>query len=505
MKNSILRLSAFLLLALIIHGCNELYDSSQEPMQLDQVPGLTIAIEKVLPVMDLQDRITGAFFRNPEVVGTGTGIDENGNPAIVVYTLSKVEQRSDVTIENVGRGERPTALPLSVDKVPVIAKVTGMFKAYADDPTAWFPRPVPIGVSTGHTDITAGTIGCRVSDTQGNVFALSNNHVYANSNNASIGDNVLQPGPYDGGSDPGDAIGTLYDYQPISFSEDNEMDAAIALVTTSTVGTSTPSSGYGTPSSTIKTATIGLKVKKYGRTTGYTFGEISELNVTVDVCYESRGPYNCVKLARFVNQVTITPGTFSSGGDSGSLIVTDDGKNDPVGLLFAGSSTHTIANPIGVVLSRFGVTIDNESGGVDNNPPTAGFTYTADGLTAYFTDQSSDSDGTLAAWDWSFGDGTTSTKQSPSHTYAADGDYTVSLTVTDNDGATGSTSKDVTVSENSVGDIILTATGYKVRGVRYVDLAWTGAAGTVDIYRNNVIIAKASDGSYTDNLGRVSG
>lgn len=505
MKNSILKLSAFLLLALIIHGCNELYDPSQEQMQLDQVPGLTIAIEKVKPVMDLQDRITGAFFRNPEVVGTGTGIDENGNPSIVVYTLSKVEQRADVTIENVGRGERPTALPLAVDKVPVIAKVTGMFKAYADDPTSWFPRPVPIGVSTGHTDITAGTIGCRVKDSQGNVFALSNNHVYANSNEASIGDNVLQPGPYDGGSDPGDAIGTLYDYQPISFSENNEMDAAIALVSSSTVGTATPPSGYGTPSSSIKTATIGLKVKKYGRTTGYTFGAISELNVTVDVCYESRGPVNCVKLARFVNQVTITPGTFSSGGDSGSLIVTDDGNNDPVGLLFAGSSTHTIANPIGVVLSRFDVSIDNGSGVVVNYPPTADFTYTADGLTVNFTDQSSDPDGNIVARAWDFGDGSTSTVQNPSHTYAAGGNYPVSLLVTDNEGATGSTSKDVTVSENIVGDIILTATGYKVRGVRYVDLAWTGATGTVDIYRNNVIIATGSDGSFTDNLGRVSG
>ncbi|MBS0011050.1 MAG: hypothetical protein KFF49_06555, partial [Bacteroidales bacterium] len=255
MKTSISKFSVFLLLAMFLHGCSESYDSRTDFLPLEEAPGISIAAEKVQEVMDLQDRVTEALFRNPEVVGTGTGIDEHGKPAIVVYTLTKVEQRADITIENVGMGERPTALPVSIDRVPVVAKVTGMFKAYSDDPTAWFPRPVPIGVSTGHPDITAGTIGCRVKDSKGNVFALSNNHVYATSNNATIGDNVLQPGPYDGGSESEDVIGTLYAYEPISFSEDNEMDAAIALVSTSTVGTATPSDGgYGTPSSIIAAA-----------------------------------------------------------------------------------------------------------------------------------------------------------------------------------------------------------------------------------------------------------
>jgi PKD repeat protein len=81
-----------------------------------------------------------------------------------------------------------------------------------------------------------------------------------------------------------------------------------------------------------------------------------------------------------------------------------------------------------------------------NTPPTADFTYTAIGLSVDFTDQSTDSDGSVVAWSWNFGDGATSTAQNPSHTYAASGAYSVTLIVTDDDGAMDTTSKTVTVS-----------------------------------------------------------
>jgi len=228
-------------------------------------------------------------------------------------------------------------------------------------PLLWCERPVPIGVSTGHPDITAGTIGCRVTDGT-NVYALSNNHVYANSNNADIGDNVLQPGRVDGGVDPDDTIGTLAAFEPIVFGPRgiNTIDAAIAEiiidnvdgVDTPRVGNATPSDGYGTPSSDIfEGDLLNLEVQKYGRTTGQTYGAVDSINATVKVRY-GRG------FAIFENQIVITPGTFSSGGDSGSLIVTDDLNYNPIGLLFAGSSTMTVANPIGEVLEAFSVDID---------------------------------------------------------------------------------------------------------------------------------------------------
>jgi hypothetical protein len=94
---------------------------------------------------------------------------------------------------------------------------------------------------------------------------------------------------------------------------------------------------------------------KYGRTTGLTKGSVYAVNATINVGYGSG-------VAVFKEQIIITPGKFSAGGDSGSLIVVQRGANArrPIGLLFAGSSMFTVANPIGAVLTRFGVTIDGD-------------------------------------------------------------------------------------------------------------------------------------------------
>jgi hypothetical protein len=382
-----------------------------------------------------QERHTKRLMAIEGVEGTAIGLDENDALAVKVFTA--------------GPGVR--GIPKDLDGVPVHTVVSGKIYALVD-PTARFPRPVPTGVSTGHPNITAGTIGCRVKDSAGNVYALSNNHVYANENRASIGDNVLQPGAYDGGVDPGDAIGTLYDFEPILFGMFgvNIIDAAIALCSTGTLDNKTPDDGYGIPSSTTAAAYINQAVQKYGRTTRLTTGTVTAVNGIFLVRYSR-------SFAMFFGQIVIEPGSFSAGGDSGSLIVTDDLACNPVGLLFAGSDTTTIANPIDLVLLRFGVTIDDSSTEPpQNQPPTADFSWTASDLAVDFTDQSSDSDGSVVAWNWNFGDVGTSTAQNPSHTYAAAGTYAVILTVTDDVGATSSTSQSVTVTAPS-GGVTVTA------------------------------------------------
>ncbi len=320
--------------------------------------GLQIAIE-------VQERHTDALISMEGVVGTAVGVRGDGEPVIKIFT------------ETAGI----PGLPRKLDGVPVVVQVTGKIFARhhrtghsggpgnteespdngSSDPCTITRcvRPVPIGVSTGHPAITAGTIGARVTDGI-DVYALSNNHVYADEadeyDTNLLGGPVIQPGTYDGGSTPADDIGTLYDFVPIDFSGgDNRVDAAIALVLfdpslTPVLGTATPSDGYGTPKSGIGVAArVNQKVMKYGRTTGLTQGRVDAINAIVNVGYASG-------TARFTGQIIIRPGGFSAGGDSGSLIVSNErgsDKREPVALLFAGSSFFTVANPIGAVLNAF--------------------------------------------------------------------------------------------------------------------------------------------------------
>ena len=209
-------------------------------------------------------------------------------------------------------------------------------------------RPALGGVSVGHFRITAGTIGCLV--TKGHaLFILSNNHVLANVNRASIGDPILQPGPFDGGRVPADVIAKLSEYIPINFAAPNEVDCAIAQTSPSLVTPGNKCFAVGSPHQRCR---LNLLVRKCGRTTQFTRGRITDCNATVRVGYGPAGT------AVFRNQIIIqslTAGPFSRPGDSGSLIVTD--RRRPVGLLFAGSASHTVANPITAVLAALDVRI----------------------------------------------------------------------------------------------------------------------------------------------------
>ncbi len=302
-----------------------------------------------------QNQHTPRLMALPGVVGTAIGGDAQGQWAVSVYTAHGAV----------------AGIPDKLDGVPVTVEVTGPFFAVEPKakkpgggggltPTSRWPRPVPIGVSTGNEfECSAGTIGCRVKAGT-NVYALSNNHVYALENNASVGDIIAQPGLYDTGClyNSNNFLGNLSTWVPIDFNGgSNTVDAAIALTSTANLGNATPSNGYLTPNSVTVAAFVGQAVQKYGRTSSLTKGTVNGTSATITVNYGVAGT------ATFVNQIVVTSRrAFIRAGDSGSLLVTNDANANPVGLLFAGNTpgTYSVANQIDLVLTAFGVTVDGK-------------------------------------------------------------------------------------------------------------------------------------------------
>ena len=334
--------------SLIWLGCSDQGEPFESPQPAPQFG--VVQQQDVERAIAVQERYTRALMRTPGIVGTAVGRLPNGRAMIRVFV------------------ERPNApeLPAALEGVLVVREVSGRFVAVSNPTTR--ARPAPLGFSVGHYAISAGTIGARVIDASTNVYILSNNHVLANSNNAQIGDPILQPGPFDGGTLQNDQIATLSAFYPIDFGYpgQNRMDAAIARTSATDVLNATPGDdGYGAPSGAIygdgdsdgffdnKSALLGLPVIKYGRTTQQTQGQVTGINAELFVCYD---PF-CFSVATYQDQLIVSPGEFSSGGDSGSLIVSQSGLS-PVGLLFAGSATETIANRIDLVLDYFDVSID---------------------------------------------------------------------------------------------------------------------------------------------------
>ncbi len=238
-------------------------------------------------------------------------------------------------------------------------------------------RPIPCGISGGNINLSGrafccgGTIGALVEDGAAQ-YLLSNNHIFAKQNTGVAGEAIIQPGLIDQESpclkDSGDAVANLSDFVTISFKRGttNTADAAIAQIQAGKVDTSGSILDVGqVAAGNGVAAAVGMAVAKSGRTTGFTQGVVTGLNATLDIRYDKRcGGQGGT--ARYVNQVVIadaaggTPEPFSAGGDSGSLITQDPTGNacpGAVGLLFAGSSTTTIANPIAAVQSAFGVTM----------------------------------------------------------------------------------------------------------------------------------------------------
>lgn len=319
------------------------------------------------------------LMKRTNVVATGVGYKiTNGKVTGDLSIVCSVESKKSPASLSASE-----LLPQSMDGIPIDVNATGVIHALAQDPKLRY-RPAPGGVSIGHYLITAGTFGVTVVR-DGKRFILSNNHVLANSNDASIGDEILQPGPYDGGSRPNDVIGILKDFVQISFEGGGDpiSDCPIANSAASVLNMMSAAAGrksrlkavyeaqatenlvdaalcepanqndisndviqVGSPAG-IAEATLGMSLQKFGRTTEYTSGTVLQIDVTSQVSYGTG------KTATFVDQ--IMAGAMSAGGDSGSAIFNTN--NQLVGLLFAGSSSTTIINRIQNVFDLLNVSL----------------------------------------------------------------------------------------------------------------------------------------------------
>jgi hypothetical protein len=219
-------------------------------------------------------------------------------------------------------------------------------------------RNLHFGVSGGNVnDITtrfccSGTLGSLVT-INGTKFILSNNHVLGRSDQAVVGEDVSQPGLIDNSC----RIATLVADFTAAVPLGQNVDAAVAQLRTGTMDSTGFIEDIGVPGSSTVNPSVGLGVAKSGRTTGFTTGTIASINTSVSVQYQANCGSGKKFTVAYTNQVVINSSTFSAGGDSGSLIVTNNASHNPVALLFAGSSSTTIGNPIGEVLTKLGTAL----------------------------------------------------------------------------------------------------------------------------------------------------
>lgn len=270
---------------------------------------------------------------NENVVGVGLGkkvvrLRSTEEDAVRVYVRKKLHGQF------VGPRE---AIPEEIDGVPTDVVEIGEVSIWRPIPPIYQRkvRPALGGVSIGHYAITAGTFGCTVRAGDGTDLILSNNHVLANENRGAEGDPILQPGAFDGGRTDKDAIARLQAWVSLKGDETNVVDAAVALPY-ATGDVTEEVLGIGRLAG-VEEPRVGMSVRKSGRTTRLTQGTVTDVDVTLRVGYRSTSLI-------FTDQVFVAGDrrSFSAGGDSGSVIVSENRK--AVGLLFAGSPFVTVAN-----------------------------------------------------------------------------------------------------------------------------------------------------------------
>jgi hypothetical protein len=351
-------------------GCDTPQDNPSAGVPEQNAPVLSKDNPQVRAVMEVQDRSTADLMSVPGVVGTATGLAPDGRIAIMVYL--KEEFRTPVK----GNGISARGIPAEIEGVPVITEVTGEFRAMKSgggggvSHTAKQSFPIQLGTSGGwRFDLAngyccGGTLGSLI-EKGGTQYILSNYHVlYAdivnggNSRTAQAGDPVIQPGLIDVSCNAANANDVANLVANGGSLPDENIDAGIAEVISGRV--SSQILEIGSISASTVGASINQAVKKSGRTTGLTRSKVSGLNATVNIAYDNECAGGAAFTKTFTGQLVMSNNgsKFLNSGDSGSLMVEDITTNPrAVGLLYAGSSTSAIANPINAVLSHYGATM----------------------------------------------------------------------------------------------------------------------------------------------------
>jgi len=250
--------------------------------------------------------------------------------------------------------------------------------------------PVKLGTSGGNakdssvqgnlTFCCSGTLGALVQR-NGTFYILSNNHVLARSDSASIGDAITQPGLIDANcSATGTTtVGNLSQFVNLETAGAN-VDAALAQIVTGTVDTTGSILSLGATATGTAAdpgpphagngivASVGESVAKSGRSTGLTCSSVSSISLATSIVYQQGCSTGSTFTVNYTNQISVAGGSFSATGDSGSLIV-DRTTADPVALLYGGSDTDTVGNPVGDVLAAL---VDQSN----NKPAFVGTTAT---------------------------------------------------------------------------------------------------------------------------------
>jgi hypothetical protein len=323
----------------------------------------------VQAVMAVQAAETANLMARPEILGTAVGLDGAGTPALVVYVDRDADSAADVV----------RALPARMRGVATKVELTDKFRALAKPGSGGNPSlhrakqdaPIQLGTSGGWRNDLAngyccgGTLGSLIL-IGGEQHILSNYHVLeadkvagGNGIVAQTGDPVIQPALIDVGCNANNAqtVATLVVKNSLPGSN---VDAAVAKVSPGMVASDGSILQIGPISSRTVAAALRQAVKKSGRTTGLTRSSVSGLNATISVTYENECAGGTAFTKTFTGQIVVNNrnSSFLAGGDSGSLMVEDvSTRPRAIGLLFAGSSTNGIANPINEVLAFLGATM----------------------------------------------------------------------------------------------------------------------------------------------------